>query len=134
MKRTLLLILAVSAVLSTPAFAALGDTESEIESLFGKPDKAGFPDKNGVTTNLYRKGNYIILVQFLKHLSLAESYTRTDQNELSQTEIDVLLDGNSNDRAWKKDPTRQVWERDDHKARAWCETLHGQPTLLIQAK
>ena len=134
MKRILLLIFTVFAILSTPAFAALGNSESEIEELFGKPDNEGFPDKNGVITNLYHKGDYKILVQFLRHLSVAESYTRTDQAELSEREIDAFLEGSSNERTWKKDPDKQVWEREDQKGKAWCETLRGRPTLLIQAK
>ena len=134
MKRILLIVVTVSAILSTPAFASLGNSESEVEELFGKPDNEGFPDKNGVTTNLYHKGDYTILVQFLRHLSLAESYTRTDQAELSEKEIDAFLEGSSNQRSWKKDAIKQIWERDDHRARAWCETLRGHPSLLIQAK
>jgi hypothetical protein len=134
MKRKLLLIATLCVGLSGGLFAALGDTEEQAADLFGKPVDQGFPDKRGISTNMYKKGNYIILVQFLRHLSLAESYTREDKEELSQDEISALLDGNGNGRAWEKDPDKLAWERDDHKARAWYESLSGRPTLLMQAE
>ena len=81
MKRTLLLIAALTVAFSGRSFAALGDTEDKIADLLGKPTSEGFPDARGVSTNMYQKGNYIVLVQFLHHLSLAESYTRTDKAE-----------------------------------------------------
>jgi hypothetical protein len=134
MKRSLTLVFILCAIFSAHAFAALGNNETEIENLFGKPVREGAPDKKGVTTNVYEKGNYVILVQFLNHLSLAESYTRTDKNDLSQKEIDAFLDGSSNGRPWMKDPNKQAWERIDRKASAWTVTVRGQPTLLIEAR
>ena len=134
MKRSLLLIAALSIALSVRTFGALGDTEDQIADLFGKPTAEGFPDQRGITTNTYQKGNYIILVQFLRHLSLAESYTRTDKRDFSEGELAALLEGSSNDLTWVKDPEKLAWEREDHKARAWCDTLSGRPTLLIEAQ
>ena len=134
MKRILLLIAALTVAFSARSFAALGDTEDQIADLLGKPTSEGFPDKRGVSTNMYQKGNYIVLVQFLNHLSLAESYTRTDKAELRESEITALLEGSSNDVKWVKNPDKPRWIREDHKARAWCETLSGRPTLLIEAQ
>ena len=134
MRRILLIIAAVTIALSARSFAALGDTEDQISDLFGKPTEEGFPDKRGVSTNVYQKGNYIILVQFLRHLSLAESYTRTDKRELTDGEITALLEGSGNEVKWIKVPDKVEWQREDHKARAWCENVRGRPTLLIQAQ
>jgi hypothetical protein len=136
MKRSLVVILAIGAFLTARAFAALGQNEIEVENLFGVPVRQGAPDKKGITTNVYQKGNYVILVQFLNHLSLAESYARSDKKELSQKEIDAFLEGSSNGRPWLKDPSKQqAWERADRKANAWCQkTSSGLPTLLIEAK
>lgn len=134
MKQTAFLTVVFLTVTSASIFAALGNTENEVADLFGKPTDVGLPDNKGVSTNLYQKGDYVILVQFLRHLSLAESYTRKDQHELSPREIDAFLEGSSNERAWIKDPNKLEWERDDHKAKAWCQTIGGRPTLLIQAK
>jgi hypothetical protein len=130
----MLLVAMLCVALSARALAALGNSESEIAELFGKPTEQGFPDNKGITTNIYQKGDYLILVQFLRRLSLAESYTRVDQHEFSEREISAFLEGSSNGRTWDKNPDKQQWERDDHKARAWCETVRGRPTLLIQAK
>jgi len=134
MKRILFLIATLCVALSARMFAALGDSESQIADLYGKPVNQGFPDKNGVTTNTYQKLDYIILVQFLRRNSLAESYTRLDKHEFSDKELSSFLEENSNGRQWNKDPNKQAWERIDRKASAWCETLSGRPTLLIQAK
>ena len=134
MKRILVLAVISCTALSGPLFAALGNTEDEIAELFGKPINQGFPDQKGITTNRYQKGKYIILVQFLRHLSLAESYTRVDKEELSKEEISALLAGNSNGVDWNKNPDKLEWKRDDDKARAWIETVSGWPTLLFQAE
>jgi hypothetical protein len=133
MSRTLFLVATLCVALSARTFAALGNSESEIGDLYGKPVDQGFPDKKGVTTNMYQKGDYIILVQFLRRYSIAESYTRQDKHEFSEKELSALLEENSNGREWNKDPNKLAWEREDHKARAWCETLSGRPTLLIHA-
>ena len=132
MKRTLLLVFILSLALSTHAFSALGNSEEQIADLFGQPIHTGQPDKRGIKTNVYEKGNYVILVQFLKGLSLAESYTRGDKQELSEREISAFLEGSGNDRPWNKDPNKAAWERSDHKARAWYQTLSGRPTLFIE--
>ena len=133
MKRILLLTLILCVTVSARILAALGDSESQIADLFGKPTDQHSPDKNGITTNIYQKGDYIILVQFLRHYSIAESYTRVDKHEFSDKELSAFLEGSSNGRQWNKDPSKLLWERSDHKATARCETLAGRPSLLIQA-
>ena len=134
MKRILLLDFILCVAFGARILAALGNSESQVADLYGKPTEQGFPDKNGVTTNMYQKGDYLILVQFLRRYSCAESYTRVDRHDLSDKEISTLLEKNSNEQEWNKDPNKLAWERSDHKARAWCETLSGRPSLLIQAK
>ena len=131
MKRILVVVVIYCITLSSSVFGALGNTEDEIADLFGKPVNQGFPNAKGITTNTYQKGNYIILVQFLRRLSLAESYTRVDKQEFSNDEIAALLDGNSNGRTWEKEPDKMAWEREDHKARAWMASPSGRPTVLF---
>ena len=133
MKRFQMLAAALIIALGSQVFAALGDSESQIADLFGKPTDQHSPDKNGITTNIYQKGDYIILVQFLRNYSVAESYTRVDKHEFSDKELSAFLEGSSNGRQWNKDPSKLLWERSDHKATARCETLAGRPSLLIQA-
>jgi hypothetical protein len=48
--------------------------------------------------------------------------------------MSIFLQGNSAGKEWIKDPNKLAWERSDHRAKGWYETLSGRPTLLIQAK
>lgn len=136
MKRILILVAALVIALSNQVFARLGNTEDQVSALFGKPVDPGKPDSNGVTTNMYKNptGEYIAVVQFLKGHSVAEAYSRVDRRKLSEKELSIFLEGNSAGKEWKKDPRKLAWERSDHHATAWCETLSGRPTLLIQAR
>lgn len=136
MKPILILAAAIVIGLSGQALARLGQTEEQVGALFGKPIDADPPDKEGVTTNTYKNpsGEYIALVQFQKGHSIAEAYSRVDRGKLSEKEMSIFLQGNSGGKEWKKDPSKLAWERSDHHAKAWSETLSGRPTLLIQAK
>jgi hypothetical protein len=136
MKRILILAAALVIALSNLAFARLGNTEDQVNALFGKPVDPGKPDSNGVTTNMYKNPTreYLAVVQFLKGHSVAEAYSRVDRHKLSEKEMSIFLQGNSSGKEWKKDPRKLAWERSDHHAMAWCETLSGRPTLLVQTK
>ena len=136
MKHVLILGAAIVIALSGQAFARIGNTEDQVSALFGKPVDPGKPDSDGVTTNMYKNptGEYIAVVQFLKGHSVAEAYSRVDSRKLSEKELSIFLQGNSAGKEWKKDPRKLAWERSDHRATAWCETLSGRPTLLIQVR
>ena len=136
MKPIVILAAALVIASSGHAFARLGQIEDQVSALFGKPIDAGTPDKEGVTTNMYKNpsGEYHALVQFLKGHSIAEAYSRVDGGKLSEKEMSTFLQGNSGGKEWIKDPSKLAWERSDHRAKAWYETLSGRPTLLIQAK
>jgi hypothetical protein len=54
MKRILILAAAVMA-LGGEAFARLGQTEDQVNALFGKPVDPGKPDRDGITTNMLQK-------------------------------------------------------------------------------
>lgn len=134
MKGCLVLIVGLIIFGAAPAFANLGDSEEQAAERYGQPTKSGVQNKNGITNNVYKKGDYLVLIQFLKRRSLAESYTREDQRDFSEKELSAFLEANSNGQAWQKDPEGLAWERSDHKATAWCQTLSGRPTFLIEAK
>ncbi|MFZ1220905.1 MAG: hypothetical protein WAO00_16540 [Chthoniobacterales bacterium] len=136
MKNILILAATIVIGLSGQAFARIGQTEEQVRALFGKSIDPGTPDKDGVTTNMYKNpsGEYLALVQFLKGRSIAEAYSRVDGGRLSEKEMSIFLQGNSGGKKWMKDPHKLAWERSDHRAKAWSETLSGRPTLLIQAK
>ena len=61
MKRILLLNFILCVVFSARILAALGNSETQLADLYGKPTQQGFPDKNGVTTNMYQNGDYLII-------------------------------------------------------------------------
>jgi hypothetical protein len=134
--KPILILAAVVIALGGEAFARLGQTEDQVNALFGKPVDPGKPDRDGITTNMYKNptSEYIAVVQFLNGHSVAEAYSRVDRHKLSEKELSIFLQGNSAGKEWKKDPRKLAWERSDHRAAAWCETLSGRPTLLIQAK
>jgi hypothetical protein len=136
MKTILMIAAAIVLVLCSGASARIGQTEEQVSALLGKSIDAGKPDQEGVTTNMYKNpsGEYLALVQFRKGHSIAEAYSRVDSGKLSEKEMDIFLKGNSGGKEWIKDPKKLAWERSDHRAKAWYETLSGRPTLLIQAK
>ncbi|HVF70653.1 MAG TPA: hypothetical protein VM940_03500 [Chthoniobacterales bacterium] len=136
MKQIMTIAAAIVLGLSQQAFGRLGQTEEQVTALFGKPIETDPPDKEGVTTNTYKtpSGEYIALVQFQKGHSIAEVYSRADKGRLSQKEMSTFLQGNSDGKEWIKNPRKLIWERSDHRAKAWYETLGGRPTLLVQAK
>src|SRR5262245_8225556 len=135
MKFISLLIVVVFLSFSARTFAGLGNSESQIVGLYGKSIDPGSPDRDGTITNTYQKDGYIILVQFAKGSCVAESYTRKDRRKFSDKEITTLLSSNAGGKEWKKQlGADQRWERSDHGAQAWTETLAGRPTLLVLAK
>ena len=136
MKNIMIVTAAIVLGFGSDAFARIGQTEEQVSALFGKSIDPGTPDKEGVTTNMYKNpsGEYHALVQFLKGHSIAEAYSRVDVGKLSEKEMSIFLQGNSGGKEWIKDPSKLAWERSDHRAEAWYETLSGRPTLLIQAK
>lgn len=136
MKHFLILAATLVIAFSSQAFARLGQTEDQVNALFGKPADPGKPDSDGLTTNMYKNPTreYLAVVQFLKGHSVAEAYSRVDRHRLSEKELSIFLQGNSSGKEWKKDPRKLAWERSDNHASAWCETLSGRPTLLIRAR
>jgi hypothetical protein len=90
MKRIMITAAAIVFVFGGHALARLGQTEEQVSALFGKPIDVGAPDKEGVTTNMYKNpsGEYHALVQFQKGRSIAEAYSRVDGGKLSEKEME----------------------------------------------
>src|ERR1700756_2273330 len=106
MKGIVILAAALVIALSDQAFARLGQTEDQVNALFGKPIDPGKPDSDGITTNMYKNptGDYLAMVQFFNGHSVTEAYARLDRHKLSEKELSVFLQGNSAGKEWKKDP------------------------------
>ena len=136
MKHVLILAAAIIITLSSQAVARLGNTEDQVNALFGKPTDPGKPDSDGITTNMYKNptGEYIAVVQLLNGRSVAEAYSRVDRHKLSEKELSIFLEGNSAGNKWEKKPGKKAaWIRSDHRAHAWYEIVRGYPTLMFQA-
>jgi hypothetical protein len=136
MKQILIIAAAIVLLISGDSFARIGQTEEQVTGLFGQSTDPGKPDKDGVTTNMYKNpsGEYNALVQFRNGHSVAEAYSRVDGGKLSAKELSIFLQGNSGGKEWIKNRGKDAWERSDHRANAWYETLSARPTLLIQVK
>jgi len=65
MKHIVILAAALVIALSDQAFARLGQTEDQVNALFGKPIDPGKPDSDGITTNMYKNPTreYLAVVQ-----------------------------------------------------------------------
>src|SRR5438128_10922482 len=112
MKHIVILAAALVIALSDRAFARLGQTEDQVNALFGKPTDPGKPDSDGITTNMYKNptGEYLAVVQFLKGHSVTESYARVVSRKFSEKELWIFLQGNFAGKEWKKDPSKLKWE------------------------
>src|SRR5438094_10283843 len=97
MKHVLILAATIVIALSGQAFARLGQTEDQVNALFGKPVDPGKPDSDGLTTNMYKNptGEYLAVVQFLKGHSVTEAYARADSRMFWEKELSIFLQGNS---------------------------------------
>jgi hypothetical protein len=61
MKNIMIIAAAVVIGLSGDAFGRIGQSEEQVSALFGKPIDAGRPDKEGVTTNIYKNQTVSIM-------------------------------------------------------------------------
>jgi hypothetical protein len=113
------------------AFANLGDSEEQIETLYGKPiDSAETAWGPG---RIYYSRLYLMAVVFENGISRAEIFSRRDHQALSDLEITVLL---SAYRGWNPDPkqsdtTRMQW-RGPNDLRA--EYTASSKALLISTQ
>src|SRR5437762_12635286 len=97
MKHIVILAAALVIALSDQAFARLGQTEDQVNALFGKPTDPGKTDSDGITTNMYKNptGEYLAVVQSLKGSSITASYARVDCRKPSEKALSIFHPGNS---------------------------------------
>ena len=112
------LILILSLALARIAGANIGETEAQVEERYGKP----FNDINTTTFGPVRgfvSPQYIIGVKIIDGLSEMEMFARTDQSDISASEITRLLKADAGGE-WKAEPTGKPswrrWRRDDQGA------------------
>jgi hypothetical protein len=102
MKQILSLLLILSAF-APSAFARIGETEEQIEKRFGK-SVVTFSKGKELPNKGYLSAGLRITVSYVDGISESEFYQKSDQQKLSQTEIDTLLDANSGGGAWAESP------------------------------
>jgi len=124
MQPVLIVAAAVLIALSSQAVARLGNTEDQVNALFGKPTDPAKPDRDGITTNMYKNptGEYIAVVQFLKGPSVAEAYSRVDRHKLSEKELSIFLEGNSGGNQVGKETGQE----------SCLDTIRPQSTCLVR--
>jgi TPR repeat protein len=81
----------------------LGETPDQIANRYGAPVKS-YQDIKGRFGHLYRSEGYQIMVQFLEGRSHAEVYTKQNDAEFSQGELDAIMSANSAGDSWQKVP------------------------------
>jgi hypothetical protein len=138
MKFTLLL---ASLALAGSVFANIGESESKVDASYGKRIERHIRDKNGKDTaqlekggtisNLYEKGDYVILVVFEDGKSVFEMYARRDSQNLRPEESFRFLKANEGGVGWTK-ANGPDFERADHRVVAEFREMAGRPSLIIR--
>lgn len=111
-------VLSIFFVVSLPARARLGETENQCIVRYGTPtqildpDKAPFPYR----TLCFTKGDCNVCAVFLNGYCGFIFIQKNDKSDLSDNEIQALLQANADGQTWQKSTqssTDQVWFRND---------------------
>ncbi len=121
-------------MLSTPAFARIGETTKELDKRYGKPLQTS---REKVETRRYSFRGYTVLVGLDQGISQFELYRREDTFRMTEPEIQGLLQANAGKSEWLPDPDENLdnfvyWSK-DKKTRLAIYTLatHG---LMVTSK
>jgi hypothetical protein len=123
------------ALLTMPAWARLGETEDQCVSRYGaaiKTIQAG--EKGPYKSLIFLKNEYYLAVEFIDGKAGLIYFTKAGRPDLSDNEIQVLLDANSGGQKWTKSDQVSInplWTRDDG-AIAQYKTL--EKTLALYSK
>jgi hypothetical protein len=121
----------------------IGETEEKINASYGTRIERRIRDKNGADTaqlekggtvsNLYEKGDYLILVVFEEGLSVFEMYGRKDSQPLMPQESFRFLKANEGGVGWAAiNEEERTFERADHRVRAEFREMAGRPSLVVR--
>ena len=128
-------ILALTAAMAHPAFAALGNDDETIDSLYGDVVKRHLRD-DGTVSVLYHNEKYNAFVVFKDLHTTSEAYARADGKKLSNKEIARFLQANVGRSHWPAttlSPEGKM-ERADHKAEASFTEVEGHVMLQVTSK
>jgi hypothetical protein len=120
----LMILLSVAPI----AQARIGETEPQIDASYGKPVAQVPSQANDLgLTKLYHSGSYMVFVTFLEGQSVREMFAKRDRSDLSQDELQALLNANSGGHPWESEshpvrregapPGAQEWRSLDQRSR-----------------
>jgi hypothetical protein len=127
--RLLMIAFALSIV---PCRAELGETMDQCIARYGQPvpqdtTPPGLPGKS-VT---FKKNGYVIMVAFLKGIAGFETIFKEDESELSDKEIEAILQADVAGGKWGKPEqlnlphAKEMWSRDDGATAVYEPMKHG---------
>jgi hypothetical protein len=131
MKNILLCLL----VLTTPAFARLGENPDELVARYGQPlgeaDQKRMGEKIALAKVSFQKGGFQIDVVITDGLSVQEHYHKLNGQPINEQEVGTLMAANSQGRTWlqpKVTNGMRIWSRDDGAT----ATYEGDGSLTLR--
>jgi hypothetical protein len=133
MRRLCILALLIATLHST--FAALGNDDETIDSMYGSIVKRHLRDDGNVSV-LYHNDKYYCFVVFKDLHTISEAYSRGDGRKLSDKEVSGFLQVNAGRSRWpaKTLSLEGKMERADHKAEASFTEIDGRVMLQLTSK
>jgi hypothetical protein len=106
-------------ILAATGFGAVGDTEKQIEGLYGKPGK-DFGMHGDVHQFGYISDGFMILVDFVNGISKREGFANPDTSPLTTQNVEQVLRMSAREgTSWRPAPAGgadKSWQRSDGKA------------------
>jgi hypothetical protein len=93
------------------AVARVGETLDEISNRYGKELTSSASPIAGVTLKSYQYKGLLVVVGFLNGRSIQELYAKANDEKLSENEISILMEANSQGKAWELDQGAVVGKR-----------------------
>jgi hypothetical protein len=130
----MVLLLLSTFVLSTSAFARIGETTEQLNKRYGPPVQKSH-DNGDVRRYSFR--GFTIIVGLNLGISQCEIYLKSDRSRMSESEIFGLLQANTGNSPWLDDPDENMtnyvyWSRDE-KSRVGIYNLAGH-SLMVTSK
>ncbi len=125
-------LLSVCCLVST-ASARIGETPAECAARYGEPVSFDADDQS----QTFRKGNMMVVAYFHEGRCDMIVFSKLGRGEeLSDNEIEVLLDANGGGRKWKRRAVfsiDEIWDTDDNELIAQRATANGMLFILTRA-
>jgi hypothetical protein len=108
MKKALFVVALLALSVFAPlCFARLNETEAACAQRYGKPESEGTEKPNEPKCNHYRSNGILIHIWFLKGRAARIDF----DSKLSSSDLDVLLEANSQGRRWHYEGYKDAWLR-----------------------